>query len=311
MAELARLLGNSFILWKRRKLNARWVTEFSWSIFRFILVFGICFIILFPFIKKLFASFMSPMDLVDPTVKFIARNPSLYFYRAALKSIDFSKSFIITLFLSLITSTLQMMVSTFVGYGFARFRSRFSNVVLGLVIFTLLVPPQLILTPLFLQFRFFNIFFMKFNLIDTFYPFIILAVTGLGIKNGLYVYMMRQFFRGMPVELEEAAYVDGVGVFKTFFYIMLPNALPMMVTVFLFSFAWQWTDILYVDTFFSGLFTLPKAVVQNIGAINADLVIANTTRNTAALIVIAPLLLMYIFAQKTFVQSVERSGLVG
>ncbi len=298
--------------WRRvyRKYgNLRGLSSIAWKIGRFIIVFGICFIILYPFINKLLTSIMSPEDLLDPTVKYIARHPSLYFFQDALKSVDFFNSFKNTFLLSTMVSVLQMLVSTCVGYGFARFKFRGSGLVFALVIFTLLVPPRLILTPLFLQFRFFA--GTQLNLIDTFWPFVILSLTGQGIKNGLYIYMMRQFFRGFPVELEEAAYVDGLGIFKTFWHIILPNARSMMLTVFLFGFSWQWTDTVYTGALFSNLMTLTGIIFKNIVSLNNDPIMVTTTRNAASLIVIAPLVLLYIVAQRKFVEGIERSGLVG
>lgn len=276
---------------------------------RAIIIFGICFIILYPFINKFLTAIMSPEDLLDPTVRYIARNPSLYFFRQAFAGIDFWDSLKNTLLLSVMTSVLQMLVSATVGYGFARFRYPGSGVVFTLVIFTLLVPPRLILTPLFLQFRFFA--GTQINLIDTFWPFFILSLTGLGIRNGLYIYMMRQFYRGFPVELEEAAYVDGLGVFRTFTRIILPNARSMMLTVFLFGFSWQWTDTVYTGALFSDLNTLTGMIFSQIVSLNNDAVMVTATRYAASLIVIAPLMLLYIAAQRKFVEGIERSGLVG
>lgn len=292
-----------------RRLTVHTLSRVCGKTARAIIIFGICFIILYPFINKFLTAIMSPEDLLDPTVRYIARNPSLYFFRQAFAGIDFWDSLKNTLLLSVMTSVLQMLVSATVGYGFARFRYPGSGVVFTLVIFTLLVPPRLILTPLFLQFRFFA--GTQINLIDTFWPFFILSLTGLGIRNGLYIYMMRQFYRGFPVELEEAAYVDGLGVFRTFTRIILPNARSMMLTVFLFGFSWQWTDTVYTGALFSDLNTLTGMIFSQIVSLNNDAVMVTATRYAASLIVIAPLMLLYIAAQRKFVEGIERSGLVG
>ena len=285
-------------------------TAVSWgiSIARLVLIVGICYIILYPFIEKFLLSFLSPGDLLDPTVSLIPRTLSLEFYRRALEVLEIPATLPHSIKLSLISGVLQTIFCTVVAYGFARFKTKFSSILFGFVIFTLLVPTELILSPLYLQFRF---FLGGLNLLNTEVPFVILSVTCQGIKNGLYIYMLRQFFRGMPIELEEAAYMDGYGVFRTFLFIMLPNARSMMVTIFLFSFAWQWTDIIYTDSFYSNAQTLANAVIQNVEVSLQDMVYADTTRKTAMLLVILPLLIIYIFCQKAFIQSVERSGLVG
>ena len=157
------------------------------------------------------------------------------------------------------------------------------------------------------------------SFINTNYPLIILSVTGLAFKNGLYIFMMRQFFKGFPDELEEAAYVDGAGIFKTFFTIILPNAIPMMVTIFLFAFSWQWTDDFYSTLFYTdaGSTLLPKIVqiptslTQSTAAIAASTMYQSAIRNTCGLMIIAPLILVYLVGQKFLIQGVERSGIVG
>ena len=99
-------------------------TRFSkgiWSIFRFVLIFGLCFIILYPFLVKILAAFMSPTDLLDSTVKFIPRNWSTYYWKFAWERLDILKSGGLSLLISVVSACLQVIVSTMVGYGLARF----------------------------------------------------------------------------------------------------------------------------------------------------------------------------------------------
>jgi multiple sugar transport system permease protein len=128
---------------------------------------------------------------------------------------------------------------------------------------------------------------------------------------------MRQFFRGVPDELEEAAYVDGSGVFKTFVRIIVPLAVPMMITVFLFAFSWQWTDDFYSGMFFTrnSTYLMPNVVtvppsLDTSGFLAAG-VYSSAIINTCALLIILPLLIIYSFFQKYIVQGIERSGIVG
>ncbi len=180
---------------------------------------------------------------------------------------------------------------------------------------------------MFLRFRFFDIFGViklisgnTINLIDTFWPFVLTSLTGTGLRNGLYIYMMRQFFRGAPKELEESAYVDGAGPYKTFYYIMLPIAIPMMVTIFLFSFVWQWTDTFYTTLFLERMATLPTVLSSLAVSINyqefgpmatMSPAYASMLNNTGSVLVILPLIIIYLIAQRYFVESIERSGIIG
>ena len=156
------------------------------------------------------------------------------------------------------------------------------------------------------------------NLKNTFWPMIILSITGLAFKNGLYIFMLRQFFRGIPDSLEESAYIDGSGDFRTFFQIILPMSVPMLITVFLFSFCWQWTDQFYVGLFFdqdttpmlSKLYqNIPNDIVSLTYEYEGQALYVPAIRNTCGIMVILPLVVLYAFLQRYLVEGIERSGL--
>ena len=156
------------------------------------------------------------------------------------------------------------------------------------------------------------------NLKDSFWPMMILSVTGLAFKNGLYIFMLRQFFRGIPDSLEESAYIDGSGDFRTFIQIILPMSVPMLITVFLFSFCWQWTDQFYVGMFFdqdnvpmlSKLYlNIPNAIESLDYEYEGEALFVPAIRNTCGIMVILPLVVLYSFLQRYLVEGIERSGL--
>ena len=153
------------------------------------------------------------------------------------------------------------------------------------------------------------------NINNTYWPMVLMSLTGLGFKNGLYVFLLRQFFRGVPDELEESAYMDGSGVFHTFVKVIIPLSVPMLITVFLFSFSWQWTDDFYTRLFFTNSkipllhriadTTPPSLKIEYAG----QSLYYTAIRNTAGLMIILPLVILYVFCQKYLVQGIERSGL--
>ncbi len=297
-----RFQGMDWARWKRKNLNWGGVGRMLWAILRFVIIVGISFMILYPFIVKLIVSFMSVNDITDNTVMYIPREGSTYFFQRAANNINYWESLIYTFLLSLIVAVAQVFVASFVGYGFARFKFVGSNLLFFVVLLTLLIPAEVIKLPLYIQFN-------DIGMLNTFWPLTIMSFTGLGLKNGLYIYLMRQFFRGMPKELEMSAYIDGAGPFKTFFEIMLPNAFNMMITVFLFSFTWQWTDTTYNSMLMPDMTILSNTIV-NVTKGVTDLAQQGALIDTATLIVIAPLLLVFLFAQRYFIQGIERSGLV-
>jgi len=302
----ARLKDVDWAKWKKKNLTLIGLGKFAWIILRFILIVGISFMILYPFLIKTVVAFMSPDDLLDKTVAFIARNRSTYFVERAMLNMNYWSSLLNSAILSLIVAVCQLITSSLVGYGFARFNFKGKGLLFGLVILTLIIPSQTIMLPLFVRFRY---FIGDLNLLNTFWPLAILSISGLGLKNGLYIFMLRQLFRGMPKEFEMSAYIDGAGPFKTFALIMLPNALNMMLTVFLFSFTWQWTDFTYNKMLMAKMDILTNKVDDITRAVE-DIMQQQALIDTASLLIIFPLLIIFLFAQRYFIQSIERSGLV-
>jgi len=147
-----------------------------------------------------------------------------------------------------------------------------------------------------------------------------MSLTCMGLKNGLYIYMLRQYFRGVPKSLEEAAYIDGCNTMHTFVRIMLPDAVPIILSCFLFSFVWQWTDLFYTRNFFSTMSIYSTELASIVGRMaryfsaNVDQTVIVPPARQQQLIFIgvlicsAPLIVLYCFTQKTFVKSLAMTG---
>ena len=198
-----------------------------------VLIYGLLallvYVILFPFIAKISASFMSLNDMFDRTVVLIPREPTLDNYRRVIAYTGYLRALGGSFLISGISALAQTFICAMTGYALAKLKGKLSGIVMFLVILTILIPPQVILVPLFLKFRFFDIFglFSLFtgrtiNMIDSVAPMTILSLTGFGLKNGLYIFVMRQFFKGVPEELEEAALIDGYGIFRSYLKIVMP-----------------------------------------------------------------------------------------
>lgn len=315
---------------RKHKITPYRIGRMLGAFVRAVIIIGICFTILQPLFVKLSVSFMGEQDLYDSSVKYIAKHFTWNNYKMAAAGMDYWKVFLRTAVLSGSISLLQLFVCLLTAYGFARFRFPGKKLLFGCVVLTMIVPPQVIMLPLFMKYRFFDIFGIfkavtgsSVNLIDTYWPFILQAVTCLGIRNGLYIYMLRQFFKGMPRELEEAAFVDGSGKLRTFLQIMLPSAVPMMVTVFLFGFVWQWTDSFYTSLYLnntkvmsSALSSLAVNVYSSYSGYGGSMNFispgfVSMMNNTGTVMAILPLIILYLICQKNFVEGIERSGIVG
>lgn len=295
----------------QRKKMINKATGVLFSIVRFIIIFGLAFIILKPIISKIFMSFMSPADMLDNTVNMVPKNPSFYYWKAAVKGLRLGQTVPSTLLLSIGVAIIQVISCTLVGYGLARFKFKLNGFFFFCVIMLMLVPVQTISTAQFLNFAFFNLGFTTVNLTNTFWPIYLMAVGCIGIKNGLYVYLMKAQFESMPIELDEAACIDGAGVWQTFWLVMLPNAKTTIITVFLFSFSWQWTDEIYAGLYYPNTVILSNYLervsvsFQNMGDSIGTLI----ARSAGSLIIMLPVLILFAFCQKFLVQSISRAGL--
>lgn len=283
------------------------------SVFRFVLVFGLCFIILYPFLIKILAACMSPEDLLDSTVKLIPRTFSNYYWKYAWDRLDWLVSGVLSLRLSLISSILQVIVSTMAGYGLARFKFKGRTIAFITVMAMLLVPAQVYSISQYLGFRYFGVGGVTINLLNTEIPFYMLAFGGLSVKQGLYVYLMREFFKGLPRDLESAAYVDGASIGRTFISIVLPNCRNMMITIFLFAFCWQWMDTDLSSLYFTSKSTLTMRVIGSFIQIKTKASVdpfgTGIAKAAAVMFIILPVVLLAIVCQKSLAKSISQSGL--
>lgn len=296
--------------------------ERIWSFFRFVILLGIGFIVLYPLIYMVSCAFRERSDMNDPTVMWLPRHYTLNIIKETWRAMDFGSTLKNTIFLNIGCSLVQVMSCAVTGYGFARFDFKGKKMLFGIVIMMILVPPQVISLPLYTQFRFFGIKgLFSVNLIDSMLTMYLPAMTANGIRSGLMILIFRQFFRGLPRELEDAACIDGCGPFMTFVRVMIPNAASAFLTVFLFSVVWYWNDYYVSTAFFTDTRTVATVLYDLDSrlsrALYGDARIKPSARElivwkeAGCLMSILPILIMYVFLQKHFTEGIERSGLAG
>ena len=319
--------------WERNRKSGGYllkkrIMEVGVSVCRFILLFGLCFLILQPIFNKISVSFMTEDDLYNPTVISIPENFTTANYLLVNELINYVKTIKNSLLIAVTISVLQIAVCTLVGYGFARFEFPLKKFWFACVMLVILIPPQTISSSLHLHFRFFDVLGIyemitgnTINLRGSAIPYYLMSAGCMGLKNGLYIFMIRQFFRTIPKELEEAAYVDGCGTLKTFLKIMLPDAKPILTSCFLFAFVWQWTDGFYSKMFLGNISLVSTSLARLSDTLGAYIMrITGTTTSisvaysncivsTGTLMIIMPLIVLYLFAQKGFVESLSSSGI--
>ena len=311
---------------KRKRITRKRLGAWLWSVCRWGIIIGICYVILYPLLVKASISVMSSSDMYDMTVKWVPRNYTLDNFREVLQLIDYGQYLMTTLLVSFAATAFQVVSCTLAGYGFARFRFRGRMVLFFAVIMTLVVPQQTYMVTTYMQYRYFDGFgllrlfgYKPQSLIGSVWPLLLMSLGCQATKNGLFIYILRQFLARLPGELEEAAWVDGAGVGRIFWQIMLPNAGPVLTTVSVLSFVWTWNDLYTASTYMP---TMPlfSTLLNNLsfqisrasgGGSVIDTVKLSMLTNAGALMIIAPLIVLFLVAQRFFVQGVERTGLTG
>lgn len=285
------------------------------ALYLLLVIFG--FVFIYPLIHMLSYAFMTPADVTDPFVHFI---PSKFFYTGnfsmAFTVLDFWKAFLRTLLVAVVPSVLQCLSTSLIGYGLARFRVPCKPLIIALVLATFIIPPQVTMIPQMLMYT---------NLgMDNILAFLVPALFGQGLKSAIFILIFFQFFRALPISLEEAAKIDGAGVFRIFFFIAMPLAWGGYILTFLFSFVWYFNETTLTAMFLGNKFqTLPLALESFLQSFN-EIVggggssSGETGKNINEAIYMAgtflsvlPLLIVYFLTQKQFVESVDKAGITG
>lgn len=296
-----------------------------WPVFRFLILFGLCFVILYPLIFMLSTAFRPSEQMNDPSIIWLPKNFTMQNINESWRVMKFDKTLVNTIVLNLVASVLQVITCSLTGYGFARFKFKGKNILFAIVVLMIIVPPQIITIPMYMQYAHFQPAFLaqiltggrSTSLIDSSWTMYLPALFANGIRAGLFIFIFRQFFRGLPKELEDAAYLDGCSPLYTYVKIMIPNARQSFLTVFLFSIVWYWNDY-YVS---SSFFTNNNTVALMLKNLNNNLIkqlFNNQSVGVRQIIVwleagcllsITPILVMYVFLQRYFVEGIEKSGL--
>lgn len=285
--------------------------------------------LLYPVLYMISMSIREPSDMNDPSIIWVPKHFTLDNFADAIKSMNFWNAFRVSLTLCIVCGVLDVFSCAIAGYGFARFDFWGKKALFVLVIFTMVVPTQTLVLPLYMRWRYADFggivgLFNEqgfVNLIGTLWPLIIPAALAMGVRSGLYIFIYRQFFINLPVALEDAACIDGAGPYRTFFSIMLPNIKNAIITVFLFSFVWNWGEY-YLSKQFLG--STDRSIMVALSAIRRDLASLSSLAGTqigsnpekvatrvmaGCLLTAAPMLIMFIFTQRFLADSIEHIGI--
>lgn len=300
------------------------------SLLRYVMLTVIGYIVLYPLLYMMSSSLKEMKALLDVRYIWIPRYISVETFKIAFGYLDFIPSLIKTLTLQVFSALIEIFVCAFIAYGFARFDFKFKRTAVLFLMLSLMVPLPMYSLSLSVNFRqldFLGIFGLfhkltgvdlRLNLFDTNWVYWLPSVFGVGIRAGMMIYIYIQFFKGLPSELEDAAYVDGAGPIRTFLQIALPSSSVVIVTVSVLSVVWHWNESYLASLCFTNE-TKPLSVMLSLieiplhqdGLWLGTQPIANTIVFASCLLFIVIPLILYLILQRKFVKSIDRVGITG
>ncbi len=282
------------------------------------LLICIGFIYLYPILYMFSSSLMTLDDLLDSSINWIPSSLNFANYAQAAASMDFWKSLGLSIIIAGAPTLLNVISCSIVGYGLARFEFPGKKVIMGIIIFSFILPSQVTMIPTYVLYN-------NIKILGSLWAFVVPAALAQGINSSIFILIFYQFFKQVPKVLIEAASIDGAGYFKSFVRISLPSAAPAILTVFLFSFVWYWNEsyltrmyvagvmketdwttlVVQLQKFQSNYNEYAQTAASGAVTLNESISMAGT------MLSILPVLLMYFVLQRYFVESIDRVGITG
>lgn len=308
-------MDNKKILNVGKKLmnSSFWVRTFM-----YIFLIDLSVVFLYPFLFMIVTSFKSPTDIMNSTITWVISQFYYPNYTSAFSSLHYIEDSVKTVLYCAFSTLGHIMVCSFVGYGFARYKFKGKTLFFMMLILAMVVPLQTIIIPEYLLYA-------KLGMSSGFGPLVIPTWFGFGLKGALFVFIFRQFYLSLPKSLEEAAAVDGCTPIETFFKIAFPSSIPPIIVSIVLSVVWHWNDY-YEPSIYLGDETqmlLPMRLPRIFSAmemvsIDADSLLGISeglytkgVAMAATFLCVLPILIFYLFFQKQFRQGIENSGITG
>jgi len=299
------------------------------SLMRYVFLIAFSYTLLYPLIYIIVNSLKGAVDYYDPAVNWVPKQITFDNFKLAISTMDFWNALSSTFLNEILAAILEIASCAVAAYGLARFNFKGKFIFKALMILSILVPTVMIIIPSYVNFRYvdfagiLNLFGkiigkeIRPSILNTPLVFWLPSLLGVGLKGGLFIYIYTQFFKGLPKEFEEAAWLDGAGPWKTFLRVIIPASSNSIITVSLFAIVWHWNDYYLAQMYLSSEYPVS---VQ----------LANITSNTSfvsqtglgeilfgpmmmagSFLCILPLVIFYVIMQKRFIASVATSGIVG
>ena len=298
------------------------------TVFRWLFILSFCYVLLYPLFFIVARMLKSAADFTDPTVVWVPKNFTMISMQRALEALEFPRALKNTVLFELVSAAIEVCSCAVAAYGLARFEFPYKKPLLFLMFLTILIPVQIVMLPTVLSYKNLDLFGIlglvnrmtgvdiRPNILDTPLALYLPSLFGVGLRGGLFIFIYMQFFKGLPKELEEAAWIDGATPAKTFLRIIVPSSGVVIITVSLFSFVWHWNDYYLALMYTSDNQTLSVMLGNIFSSLNTMGFHEQSPEAIGAalaacfFVLIIPLI-FYMIIQRWFIQSIDRVGIVG
>ena len=273
----------------------------------YILLIELAFVFLYPLVYMLVNSLKFQTDLLDLNSKWLLHAANWENYRQAYEELSYRSSFVTSIVVTVLCTIGHVCSCSLIAYVLTRFEFRGRKLVFAGVILTILVPPQILQIPLYIQYA-------KMGWIGSILPMVIPSFLGGGLNGGLFIFIFMQFFKGIPKTYEEAAKLEGAGQIYIFTKIFMPICKSAIAVVTTLSVIWHWSDIFESVAYLNGttktlmqqLSSFPAYMYENI---TAEGISISPVELAACVLTLLPILIFLMFMQKKFIRGVQDSGL--
>jgi len=289
--------------------------KLTFKLLLYLFLIVVSFVFIYPLLYMLVTSIKSYTELIDTSINWVPRTFYWQNYSTALTYLNLSVNFKNSIILTGIATIGHILSCSYIAYGLSRFNFRGKNILFAIVIFSIIVPQQVIVLPLYMH-------YMRLGWLNSYLPILIPTFFGFGLRGGLYIFIFRQFFLGLPMDIEDAAQVDGYGYFWIYLRIVLPIARSAVLVCTVISIVWHWNDYFEPSLYISLTSKLPlPSMLNNVfngprdyfAALITDqlhLLVTDGVIMAAITICILPVAIIFLFLQKGFIEGVERTGMV-
>ena len=314
----------------RRKMISKFNGLFA-SLLRYVVLIAIGYIILYPLLYMISSAIRTRDSFYDPSVIWITSDVTFENFTLAWKVMKYGSAIWNTVLYEIVSAGIQIVSCSVVAYGLARFDFKEKRILTFFMFLLILVPSQMMMLPIFMNYSKLDFFGLlglvdsltgidiRPNVLNSVTTFWLPALLGVGIRSGIIIYIYVQFFKGLPKELEEAAWIDGAGPLKTYIRIALPSSGVVITTITVFSLIWHWNDYqlasmyLYAEKWPLAVKLSEITSAEAIGTLRlaGDDPLRIAIMMAGCFIFIIPILVVYLFLQKKFVKSIDRVGITG